>query len=55
MSERSHPETYEDMEEFIGTGKVRAIRVANCRLQYSNKLLPSASIVLRDENSKLPT
>jgi diketogulonate reductase-like aldo/keto reductase len=43
--ERSHVETYKDMEKLLATGKVKAIGVANYSLRYLNELLPQVTIV----------
>lgn len=41
----SHIQTWKEMEKLVGTGKVKAIGVANYSLRYLNQLLPEATIV----------
>lgn len=43
--ERSHIDTYKDMEKLIALGKARAIGVANYSLRFLKELLPSVSVV----------
>lgn len=43
--ERSHIETYKDMERLLQTGKVKAIGVANYSVNYLNELIPAVSVV----------
>lgn len=42
---RSHVETWKDMEKLVSTGKVRAIGVCNYSEKYLRQLLPHASII----------
>ncbi|KAK2765196.1 H/ACA snoRNP pseudouridylase subunit [Arachnomyces sp. PD_36] len=42
--DRSHIDTWKDMEELMKTGKVRAIGVANYSKRYLEQLLPQATI-----------
>ncbi|KAH8656259.1 aldo/keto reductase family protein [Ilyonectria robusta] len=44
-AERSHVDTYKDMERLVATGKTKAIGVANYSVRYLEELLPKASIV----------
>ncbi|KAH8667440.1 NADP-dependent oxidoreductase domain-containing protein [Tricladium varicosporioides] len=41
----SHIQTWKEMEKLVGTGKVKAIGVANYSLRYLNQLLPEATII----------
>ena len=42
---RNHVDTYMEMEKLVGTGKVKAIGVANYSVLYLEQLLARASIV----------
>lgn len=41
----SHIQTWKEMEKLLGTGKVKAIGVANYSLRYLEQLLPHATVV----------
>jgi glycerol 2-dehydrogenase (NADP+) len=43
--ERSHIDTYKDMEKLLATGKVKAVGVANYSLRYLNELLSKVSVI----------
>lgn len=45
VPERSHVETYRDMEKLLKTGKVKAIGVCNYSLRYLEELLPLVDVV----------
>ncbi|EXJ63488.1 alcohol dehydrogenase [Cladophialophora psammophila CBS 110553] len=45
VRERSHVDTYKDMEKLLSTGMVKAIRVCNYSKGYLEELLGSASII----------
>ncbi|KAL1956468.1 hypothetical protein VTO42DRAFT_7266 [Malbranchea cinnamomea] len=43
--QRSHVDTYKDMERLLATGKVKAIGVSNYSRKYLEELLPHVSVV----------
>jgi glycerol 2-dehydrogenase (NADP+) len=43
--DRSHVDTYKDMEKLLDTGKVKAIGVCNYSKRYLDDLLPKISVV----------
>ena len=45
MRERSHVDTYKDMEKLLGTGKVKAIGVANYSVRYLEELVSKVSVM----------
>ena len=45
VPERSHVETYKDMEKLLETGKVRGIGVCNYSKPFLEKLLPQVKVV----------
>lgn len=45
MLERSHIDTYKDMEKLLSTGKVKAIGVCNYSCKYLEELVPQVSVV----------
>lgn len=45
IRERSHVDTYLDMEKLLKTGKAKAIGVCNYSVKYLNELLPKVSVV----------
>jgi len=45
VGERSHVDTYKDMEKLLKTGKAKAIGVSNYSKRYLEELLPKVDIV----------
>lgn len=45
IRERSHVDTYLDMEKLLKTGKTKAIGVCNYSTRYLNELLPKVNVV----------
>lgn len=45
VRERSHVDTYKDMQKLVKTGKVKAIGVCNYSKKYLEELLPQVDIV----------
>lgn len=45
LRDRSHVDTYRDMEKILDTGKVKAIGVSNYSKRYLQELLPKVNVV----------